>query len=201
MVDSTSTDSKYEVQHRWAFRLTAILFICMVLIQQGPSQQANFVPSPVWNVISILISPLFGPSYWTVRKYLDKYSSGQLKIFENKFFSLISFFGFLIYLGLSSLPAYFMLAQVLASAVTSEFYTTVEKDISGTKAFSSGTSRAYNRYYIKTPDLAKGSYEKIYITYDEFSSINNKVRMHVSLRKSILGTAIESYSFTPSGQD
>jgi len=198
-VASESIESKYETQHRWAFKLTAILYIFVIMIRQGSIQQANFVPSPIWYVIFILISPLFGPAYWTMRKYLDKYFNGQLKIFENKFLTLISISGFLIYLVLVSFPAYFLLEYVLAPAVTSQFYTTVEKDISGTKGYRvSGTAKYLNRYYIATPDIYEGNYENLYITYDEFASINNKVRMHVTFKQSFFGMAVQSYIFLPS---
>jgi protein-disulfide isomerase len=189
----------------WASLLLVVAVIYLFALSAGFSHYLNFLPSDEWTKISAALSLVLAlASAVIVTPVLSALNQSCISLQtgnnNKKFISrggvaIGGFWGKTLSVLLSGVCFYNLLAFGVGPAATALSYTTIEKDIVGTKAYQSNR-RSANDYYIKTTDLPVGDFAKFYITRNEYDTGPNDVRVHVTLRQSDFGMAIERYTIS-----
>lgn len=163
--------------------LFVISFIYLLVLGMGLQHYINFIPSFGWKAFSLISSLTLGLAIAVYAKpYM--YRPEPLK----------KLIGMAVVTWVSALPFYFVSAYGIGPVATSIFHTTLEKDIYGMKGYYDGYYQV-DDYYVTTSDLVKNTPVKIYITRKEYKSGHKDVRMHLTLKKSFFGMAVERYTF------
>jgi hypothetical protein len=159
-----------------------------VLFMIAPSHHLNFFPSSRWTTMSIELSIGLTFAFSTLFFISDfKRVDDGIKTIDKRA---------VMWMVLCSLVLYGLFAYGIGLTATALSYTTVEtveRDIEGIKTKSCG--RGGCNFYIKTDDLPEGIFAQLYITESEFNSIPQEVRMHVTLKRSFFGMAVQRYTF------
>jgi hypothetical protein len=181
------TEFKYKPTTNWVvlsvFVPAFIAFLYYFLCMFGFRHYINFLPSSSWTTISIILSMVLGlicSLLFYQPSKLDRKTAWYVT-WSTVFCSLV-FYNLIAY-GLGPAATYF------SSTLTT-------KNIAGRKVYMS-SSKSASDYYIDTYDLPTSLFAKLYITESEFDSIPNDVRMHITLKQSFFGMAVENYTFLP----